>query len=340
VINLSLGNDVPVVDVTGLGTAVDYAWSHGAVIVAAAGNSTSPLCGYPAASAHAICVAATDSSGFPSFYSNFPLRLDGGVAVRAPGGDGSGDCGPDADIWSTYWPGASGADAEACPPTGYEPLAGTSMATPFVSGIAALLRGAGLSNQQVVDCIKRTSSNGGNYDPIFGYGIVNAEAAVAGCTQLAVTGNPFGLGGATGQSEGSPTGTQQPGSGQVQGTQSADTTAPRIRLAIPKRTCRLQPRPRAPPRARTAVAADPQRAPDAGGKPRRDRDGADGADAAGRADGRAPPQADQGRQARDPHASHAAGDPLRPRPGCGKEHRHRHRGGTYHSLTRCLPLKG
>jgi subtilisin family serine protease len=234
VINLSLGNDVPVVDVTGLGTAVDYAWNHGAVIVAAAGNSTSPLCGFPAASAHAICVAATDSSGFPSFYSNFPLRLDGGVAVRAPGGDGSGDCGPDGDIWSTYWPGASGADAEACPPKGYEPLAGTSMATPFVSGIAALLRGAGLSNQQVVDCIQRTSSNGGNYDPIFGYGIVNAEAAVAGCTQLAVTGNPFGLGGATGQSTPSPTGTQQPGSG-VQGTPSADTTAPRIRLAIPRR---------------------------------------------------------------------------------------------------------
>ena len=235
VINLSLGNDVPVVDVTGLGTAVDYAWSHGAVIVAAAGNSTSPLCGFPAASAHAICVAATDSSGLPSYYSNFPLRLDGGVAVRAPGGDGSGDCGPTSDIWSTYWPGASGADAEVCPPKGYESLAGTSMATPFVSGIAALLRGAGLSNQQVVDCIQRTSSNGGNYDPIFGYGIVNAEAAVAGCTQLAVTGNPFGLGGATGQSAPNSTGTQQPGSGGVQGTQSADTTAPRIRLAIPKR---------------------------------------------------------------------------------------------------------
>src|SRR4029079_4056371 len=42
VINLILGNDVPVVDVTGLGEAVDYAWSKGAVIVAAAGNSTLP----------------------------------------------------------------------------------------------------------------------------------------------------------------------------------------------------------------------------------------------------------------------------------------------------------
>jgi subtilisin family serine protease len=235
VINLSLGNDVPLVDLTGLGESVDYAWSKGAVIVAAAGNSTSPLCGFPAASVHAVCVAATDSAGFPSAYSNFPLRLDGGVAVRAPGGDGSGSCDLDADIWSTYWPGASGDDAEACAPKGYEPLAGTSMATPFVSGVAAMLRGAGLSNQQVLDCLKRTSSNGGSYDPVWGYGIISAEAAVAGCTQLASSGNPFGPGGISGQSEPTPTGTQQPNGEVVGQSQSSDTTPPRIRLAIPKR---------------------------------------------------------------------------------------------------------
>ncbi|MDT4940166.1 MAG: serine protease, partial [Pseudonocardiales bacterium] len=248
VINLSIGEGIDVAGITSvsvpielgnLSSAVDYAYSKGAVIVAAAGNETMPFCDYPSASAKAICVAATDSTGFPSFYSNFPSRLDGGIAVRAPGGDGSGDC--VGDIWSTFWPGATGAEAESCPPKGYEAIAGTSMATPFVSGIAAILRGAGLTNAQVMDCIKRTSSNNGSYDPVNGYGIVSAEAAVAVCTQLPVIGVQF-PNGATGQSgtQPAPTSGQQPpppSQGGVQGEQrQSDSTPPVIRLSIPKKT--------------------------------------------------------------------------------------------------------
>ena len=240
VINLSLGDAIPLpIDLSGISSAVNYAYGKGAVIVAAAGNESIPFCEYPSASRNAICVAATDATGFPSSYSNFPIRLDGGVAVRAPGGDGSGDCGDQADIWSTYWPGAKDDNAERCAPRGYEPLAGTSMSAPFVSGIAAMLRGAGLSNEQVMNCIRQTSSNGGSYDLVNGYGLVSAEAAVAGCTQLPIGGPQ--LGGVTGQGDagGTTTGgeTQQPAQGGVQGERAqSDTTAPRIRLAIPART--------------------------------------------------------------------------------------------------------
>ena len=61
--------------------------------------------------------------------------------------------------------------------SGYETLAGTSMATPFVSGVAALLFGKGLTNEQVVQRLKNTSSNHGSFDPVMGWGIVDADAA-------------------------------------------------------------------------------------------------------------------------------------------------------------------
>src|SRR4051794_23754163 len=74
VINLSIGEGIDVgglagvsspIDLDAISDGVDYAWQHGAVVVAAAGNATFPFCEYPAMSAHAICVAATDSTGFP-----------------------------------------------------------------------------------------------------------------------------------------------------------------------------------------------------------------------------------------------------------------------------------
>ena len=181
VINLSLG-ELPIVgQLTAFNQeiedAVQHAWAQGSLVVAAAGNESFPLCSYPAFAHNAVCVGATDSRGLPSYYSNFPHNQDL-VGVRAPGGVGSVFCEHDEDIWSTIWPGS---DYDGCGDiAGYETLAGTSMASPFVAGVAAMLYGQGLTNAEIIDRLEQTSSNGGLYDPIYGYGIVDADAATAG----------------------------------------------------------------------------------------------------------------------------------------------------------------
>ena len=193
VINLSLGG-LPVVGELPqlneeMAAAVDYAYSKGSLVVAAAGNESVPLCSYPAAAAKAICVAATDRRGAPSAYSNFPASPEDNVRVRAPGGFGPLDCEVSENIWSTVWP-----EGDECRETargdlsGYDAYAGTSMSSPFVSGVAALLSAKGLTNAQILECIRTTSSNKGAYDPAMGYGIVDADAATQTCSAASTPG--------------------------------------------------------------------------------------------------------------------------------------------------------
>jgi len=67
-------------------------------------------------------------------------------------------------------------------PWDYAYFDGTSMATPHVSAVAALVKGANpaLTVTQMKDILRSTATDLGasGYDTLYGYGIVNAEAAV------------------------------------------------------------------------------------------------------------------------------------------------------------------
>ena len=163
--------------------ALDYASEEGVVLVAAAGNDRWPNCEHPASHPKVLCVASTDSAGHPSRLSNLPNKIEG-ITLRAPGGVGVGGCDATDDIWSTLPPSSTYGSCGAYP--GYEPLGGTSMAAPHVAGVAAMLIGLGFERDRVVGCIVSTAVNPltgrrGAQDPVYGYGIVDAEAAVNAC---------------------------------------------------------------------------------------------------------------------------------------------------------------
>jgi subtilisin family serine protease len=137
--------------------AVDYCWKHGMVLVAAAGNSLSVIPYYPGAYEHVVSVAATDSSGNPTWFTDYGSWVD----VAAPG----------VGIATTTVGG------------GYTTsFAGTSAACPHVAGLAALLFSADPSatNADVRAALEDTatatiSSAWGEYT---NYGKVDCDAAV------------------------------------------------------------------------------------------------------------------------------------------------------------------
>lgn len=138
VINMSLGDTA---FSQSLNQAVQDAWTAGLVIVAGAGNNGTSEPFYPAALENVISVAAFDEDHRRASFSNYGTWVD----ISAPG-----------NVIMSSYPGASCGPSTVPGDVGcYTWTSGTSMATPYVAGAAALVwsRNDVTGSRQVTDIL-------------------------------------------------------------------------------------------------------------------------------------------------------------------------------------------
>ncbi len=165
----------------------DAVTAAGTIVVVAAGNEDSDAAGVtPCNQDKVICVGATGMNGRITYYSNFGAPVD----VMAPGGDmtvdDNGDGYPDG-VLSTY------ADQSGQPTMDF--LQGTSMASPHVAGLVALMSSVNpnLSHAQVESILRNTANPASKCNLGCGAGMVDAHAAVIAAKGQSSTTGPAKL---------------------------------------------------------------------------------------------------------------------------------------------------
>jgi len=164
ILNMSIGGRSPSFI---LEDACSYCYSNGGIIIAATGNTGAPVL-YPAAyDDYCLAVAATDSNDRRQSWSNFGPQVD----VAAPG---------------YFVLGALYSPEEPDNLNSYGWKSGTSFATPYVSGAAALLIAYKpfLTNEQVMALIKYTADDVNadtepGIDEYIGYGRINLRTLLS-----------------------------------------------------------------------------------------------------------------------------------------------------------------
>lgn len=154
--------------------ASEYAWDNDVTFVAAAGNGNSPAPHYPAYYPTVLAISGTDSNDQRYTSSNYGEWID----VAAPG----------VGVYSCWWNGAQA----------YNSITGTSMSTPHVAGLVALMytKNPFISVQEVRDLLRDNAVDLGaeGFDIFFGYGRIDAAATMDAVPEATLAiGFPEGL---------------------------------------------------------------------------------------------------------------------------------------------------